>query len=254
MADVPDSDIAINNIFFNLLSPTNLPRIPQVKWFKHKLICLFIPGNDPPMDITRFIDVSQNPGLKGNNENERHAKQVDQVVIRTRANVESRPLTLTYSWDQLLSLRWSYQLDHEKLQQLKLDNLLRFRGRWAGRHKPTHCSASSCLNNVITHGRNPDHPIQVIFGNRHTCMHKRPKSPSFPSVLKQLSKVLSPPSRRSAQRSTLLPWFLLTNLRSLYSTSLIWGRIEAQQWSCGCGSIYCNLDHTKHFIRPVFCG
>ena len=37
-------------------------RRPLSKWSKHGLTSLFIPGHDPPMEITVFGDVSLNPG------------------------------------------------------------------------------------------------------------------------------------------------------------------------------------------------
>ena len=49
----------------NLSRPLNshrLSSVPITKWSKHGATCLFIPGSDPPLDITISMDVSLNPG------------------------------------------------------------------------------------------------------------------------------------------------------------------------------------------------
>ncbi len=40
-------------------------RTPSANWGKHGYTCLAVPGHDPPIDLTIFNDVSQNPGPDG---------------------------------------------------------------------------------------------------------------------------------------------------------------------------------------------
>ena len=114
-------------------------KLPLVKWTKHGLTSLVVPGHDPPLDITVYQDISKNPGPQ-----ERiNEFQLNGADLHTRNNTG----TITYSRESIFSIRRHSRRcmpDFSVLQLLKSDGLLRFRGCRAGRRRiPVLISARS---------------------------------------------------------------------------------------------------------------
>ena len=105
----------------------NSSNVPLVKWSKHGQTSLVIPGHDPPQDITIFMDISINPGpySTGNGNDELHVN----------TNYSLSNTTITYSRSQLFRIRKASHcsIQPEIFQILKVNGILRFRGRKAGR-------------------------------------------------------------------------------------------------------------------------
>lgn len=160
----------------------------------------YIPGNDPPMDITIFMDVALNPGPSNDNHTSNTESTGDVDII-------TMPTTLyMYSRNQLINLRSrASRLKPEQFQILKLYSLFRYRGKSAGKRK--RLSSAFYKGNALQ--QLPELPIQVIIGNRHStypiCSFR------MPSSIKQLPKQV--PS--STCTTSTLPRFLLTNARSV---------------------------------------
>ena len=104
---------------------------PVMKWSKRGQTSLFVPGPDPPLDITLCMDISANPGPTHHN----------QTFLAQPSLKSSRDLNtnerLKYSRRQLMSLRSSSRASCHVLEVLKRNNLLRYRGKRAGRHAVT---------------------------------------------------------------------------------------------------------------------
>ena len=99
-----------------------------VKWSKHGCTCLAIPGHDPPMDITVFMDISQNPGPSN--------CQSDTDAAFTTCIQSKRPTCYTrYELLQLRRPTFRASIDQETFYALKLNGIFRYRGRRGGRRK-----------------------------------------------------------------------------------------------------------------------
>ena len=106
-------------------------KLALVKWTRHGNTSLLIPGYDPPIDITIFMDISRNPGPQELNFDQDYSQA---SAINLHGNNTS---ILTYSRESLFIIRCqpSCRPDPSTLQSLKLAGLLRFRGRRAGRRR-----------------------------------------------------------------------------------------------------------------------
>ena len=113
--------------------------LPLCKWGKHGPILLVIPGHDPPLEITIFMDTAKNPG------------QIFKLSTHRSCDDRSAPdlhilpkQTITYSWSQLFAIRHLARgvPSHRVLHSLKMCSLLRFRGSRGGRRRiPVHITA-----------------------------------------------------------------------------------------------------------------
>ena len=78
------------------------------KWLKHGHICMAIPDHDPPIDITVFMDVSQNPGpcrsdsLGGMVKQTGEFSRIDSVQIQHDLNPRKN-CKLQYNFSELLT-------------------------------------------------------------------------------------------------------------------------------------------------------
>ena len=74
------------------------------KWTQHGQTSLLIPGHDPPLDITIYLDIASNPGPDGSHE----------LLLRnrTRVNLHRDLSPKTYIRDQLFKIRRVYRTAH----------------------------------------------------------------------------------------------------------------------------------------------
>lgn len=107
--------------------------------YKHGPISLVIPGHDPPLEITIFIDIAKNPGpvLKLSTHRSCEDRSAPDLHILPKQ-------IITYSLSQLFAIRRLGRTvpSHLVLHSLKMCSLLRFRGsRGGGRRIPVRISA-----------------------------------------------------------------------------------------------------------------
>ena len=77
--------------------------LPLCKWTKHGRIALVIPGHEPPLDITIFMDIAKNPGPIA-----KASKTHSSCEDRSAINLHIVPQQLTpCSRNQLLAIRRS---------------------------------------------------------------------------------------------------------------------------------------------------
>ena len=105
-------------------------RFVASRWSKHGLTSLYIPGHDPPLDITVFLDVSPNPG----------PGILTNGVCSSRSCVDlhmasCQVSTITYSRNQLFRIRrtsiYSRVLLKSTYTELKNSGLYHYRGNRA---------------------------------------------------------------------------------------------------------------------------
>ena len=101
------------------------------KWNKHGLTSLVVAGNDPPVDINIFVDVSRNPGP---------VSSVSNLLLQDAASASNLHVCSTitiYTRSELFNLcRVSdTSLPAPILFELKNSGILRYRGCRAGRRK-----------------------------------------------------------------------------------------------------------------------
>ena len=101
------------------------------KWSKHGLTSLVVAGNDPPVDINIFVDVSRNPGP---------VSSVSNLLLQDAASASNLHVCSTitiYTRSELFNLcRVSdTSLPAPILFELKNSGILRYRGCRAGRRK-----------------------------------------------------------------------------------------------------------------------
>ena len=103
-------------------------RLPRCLWTTRGYNCLFVPGHDPPQDITIFMDVSLNPGPDVSGSSIQLNRFTTSQVVGRHSHTNS-PSTTKYSRKFLQSLRSSTcSLCPQVLGELKLHSLLRYRG------------------------------------------------------------------------------------------------------------------------------
>ena len=163
-------------------------KLPVYKSTKHGTIALFIPGHDPPIDLTVFSDVAVNPGpepaiSQANSNNSTLAIKISTSDLHTSNQVQSTPLQ--YSRDQLKCLRHVHNsvIDTDLYHNLKAIGLFRYRGRRAGK----------CVKDCSS----------VDERSIPVKPPTRPENQSLPKVTANLHNVINIPS------------FLICNARSL---------------------------------------
>jgi len=114
-------------------------RLPLRKWGKHGPISLVIPGHDPPLEITIFMDIAKNPGpvLKLSTHRSCEDRSAPDLHILPKQ-------IITYFQSQLFAIRrlGCSVPSRLVLHSLKMCSLLRFRGsRGGGRRTPVRISA-----------------------------------------------------------------------------------------------------------------
>jgi len=143
-------------------------RFVASRWSKHGLTSLHIPGHDPPLDITVFMDVSPNPG-QGISPTNRICSSRSCVDLHMASCQDS---TLTYSRNQLFSIRrasiCSRVLPESIYTELKNSGLHHYRGNRAGRqfyHRNIQVATFDQrifhISTVISH-----HPPRLRTGSR----------------------------------------------------------------------------------------
>lgn len=105
-----------------------------VKWTKRGQTSMVIPGHDPPLDITVFMDILKNPGPEESNLERSRRNQVQHSGADLHTNNTE---ILTYSRGSLLSIRRksTCKADSSVYGLLKSYGLLKFRGCRAGRRR-----------------------------------------------------------------------------------------------------------------------
>ena len=102
------------------------------RWSKHGLTSLHIPGHDPPLDITVFMDVSTNPG-PGTSTNRICSPR---FYVNCICMASCQVSTITYSRNQLFRIRrtsiYSRVLPESIYTELKNSGLFHYRGNRAG--------------------------------------------------------------------------------------------------------------------------
>lgn len=79
-------------------------RVPMQKHVKHSFVSLVIPGHDPPLDITVYVDIS-NPGLVQSIITTGGWQRITQDLIQRFGSTVCRMAALQYSGRELMSLR-----------------------------------------------------------------------------------------------------------------------------------------------------
>ena len=76
--------------------------LPVSKWSKHGFTCLAVPGHDPPIDITIYLDVAANPGPA-------LTEKTQDLLLETEQNLHTVPAVprINYNRNELVSLRYS---------------------------------------------------------------------------------------------------------------------------------------------------
>ena len=145
-------------------------KVALIKWSKRGRTVLLIPGSDPdpPLNITIYMDVSINPGPADDREQFRANGangQGNLYVSVSTCNMSNSEFI--YSRNQLLCLRTASQrrMDPWQLQILKQNNILKFWGKRAGKHKKA-TTGKYCLNTTCSHGQPTANNSNYI-----TCLH-----------------------------------------------------------------------------------
>ena len=121
-------------------------KVALLKWSKRGQTSLVIPGHDPPLDITVFMDSSVNPGPNGlncidNGELHVHGE------LHSNLNNPSNIRQITYSHSQLFNIRRSSQsfIDSGQLHMLKMIGILWFRVKRAGKRNRHACKITQAF-------------------------------------------------------------------------------------------------------------
>ena len=108
-------------------------RVAVINWGKRGNTTLAVPGHDPPVEITIFVDVEINPGPDSSQYN--YGKPYN-VECRLMADLSRSTLTLQYSRHQLLEYRQNNCFPtFTTLFILKQCGIFKFRGRRGGRNQ-----------------------------------------------------------------------------------------------------------------------
>ena len=108
-------------------------RVAAITWGKHENTTLAVPGHDPPVEITIFIDVEINPGPDSSQYDYGERSNVENHLM---ADLPRSTLTLQYSRHQLLGYRQHYCFPaFTTLFILKQCGIFKFRGRRGGQNR-----------------------------------------------------------------------------------------------------------------------
>ena len=113
-------------------------RFPVSKSSKYGLTSLLIPGHDPPVDITIFIDVPKNPGPYASTCSRLSCSDLSSDLSRTHASngnlhIRQIQVSLQYSRDQLKRFRRHAIIDTMLIAVLKDNDIFRYRGKRSGK-------------------------------------------------------------------------------------------------------------------------
>ena len=107
-------------------------RNPLAKSVKHGLLCLALPSTSCYIDLTIYTDVEQNPGPTNIESNTEKMSSRSRLRKQARSASQSK---LIYTATFLLSKRGFSLITSDTLGTLKRNDLLKYRGTRAGRHK-----------------------------------------------------------------------------------------------------------------------
>ena len=105
-------------------------KFPVSKSSKHGLTSQLIPGHDPPVDITIFIDVPKNPGPYASTCSRLSCSDLSSDLSRTHASngnlhIRQIQVSLQYSRDQLKRFRRHAIIDTTLIAVLKDNDIFR---------------------------------------------------------------------------------------------------------------------------------
>ena len=147
--------------------------LPLCKWSKHGPISLVIPGHDPPLEITIFMDIAKNPGPIFNLLTHRSCED------RSAPDLHILPKqTITYSRSQLFAIRRLGRgaPSHRVLHSLKMCSLLRFRGSRGGKRRiPVRISARRDTFNYSSFRTRADERKRVLSSVQSTNCASLPR-------------------------------------------------------------------------------
>ena len=111
-------------------------RVPMQKHTKHGFVSLVIPGHDPPLDITVYVDISTNPGPAQSIIAFGSRQRATRDLIRQLDSPIRQTTTLQYSRRELVSLRKNYSLQERRsvlFKNIRADGIFKYRGKRSGR-------------------------------------------------------------------------------------------------------------------------
>lgn len=123
-------------IKFQRLSAKAL-RFPINKWSKRGSTCLCLPGPEPVVDLTVYMDISPNSGPRDAELiNKLSNSKPNSPCFNTRSNLHTNQTTNAYKYStyQLKALRWTSKLipGQSTLLTCKTNNIFKYRGKRAG--------------------------------------------------------------------------------------------------------------------------
>ena len=115
-------------------------RFPATKSSKHGLTSLLIPGHDPPVHITIFIDVPKNPGPYASTCSRLSCSDLSSDLSRNHVynrnlNIRQIQVPLQYSRDQLKRFRRHAIIHTTLIAVLKDNDIFRYRGKRSGKRE-----------------------------------------------------------------------------------------------------------------------
>ena len=218
------------------------------KWSKHGIINLLIPGHDPPVDITIYVDICRNPGpvLSGLDLNiPQGQSQNGGKFIRT-AVVDKT----TYNRSKLLDIRSlsTTQANSHLLSTLKHLGLFRYRGSRGGKR---------IIPVIISHRdkqRRPawGHRSGTVDWNNLVSIKCHPENRD--KIPSQLPHVLLSNIRSLVPKFDELSTFLMLNRADLVAISKTWlnEQIDSSFFGITGYDLY-RLDRTKWSWRRCMC-
>ena len=111
-------------------------KVPMQKHTKHGFVSLVIPGHDPPLDITVYVDISTNPGPAQSTTTIGGRQRTTQDSIQQISSPVGQTTTPQFSRRDLMSLRKNYNLQEKRsvlFKILRADAIFQYRGIRAGR-------------------------------------------------------------------------------------------------------------------------
>lgn len=131
-------------------------RLSVCKWSKHGQMALYIPGHDPPLDITIYLDIATNPGPCSS------ISKSSNLCNETEVNLHNRELTAlrSYTRGQLFKIRHTSNitLSNSVLTDLKQAGIFHSRGYRAGYHRNQSSAVNRNINDINKrHGSTSSH-------------------------------------------------------------------------------------------------
>ena len=137
-------------------------RFPATKSSKHGLTSLLIPGHDPPVDITIFIDVPKNPDPYASTCSRLSCSDLSSDLSRNQVSnrnlrIRQIQVPLQYSRNQLKRFRRHSIIDTTLIAVLKDNDIFRYRGKRSGKRVKERQDSRSqrrwenlnCFNGII---------------------------------------------------------------------------------------------------------